>query len=171
MFWSPAVTRFSVTGGCAQTGRPSASPASVAMMPSLFMVCPPCPLWVLRLRVRRRRVEMQSCRRQGDADRLADREPARIVDQIMMRPDAHGIAVEPAGIGALDDLAAQDEAALGSPIRRAQPRVLAAEMGIEGDVSPRAADAAAVQQRAVDGDAVPARAVTDRHLAARVAEP
>src|ERR1700732_4528543 len=101
MFWSPAVTRFSVTCCCAVAGGPI-SPASAAMMmPMLFMVCPPCRLWVLRLRVLRRRVEMQSRRRQGDADRLADREPARIIDQIMMRPDTHGIAVEPAGIGAL----------------------------------------------------------------------
>src|SRR5438067_2281759 len=41
MFWSPAVTRFSVTGCCAATGKASVSPASImVMMPSPLMATP-----------------------------------------------------------------------------------------------------------------------------------
>src|SRR5260370_9745027 len=131
MFWSPAVMRLSVTCACAAASRPTASPANVAMMLLSRFMPPPCPLCVLRLRVLRRRIEVQCRCRQGDADRLADREPARVVDHIIVRPDAHGLAVEPAGIGALDDLPPQDQAAVGGLIQWTKPPVLAPEMTID----------------------------------------
>ena len=61
------------------------------------------------------RVKVQGCQRQGDADRVAQREPPFIVNEILpLRPDAHRVAIKAARIGALNNLAAQYEGAIGS---------------------------------------------------------
>src|ERR1700685_2106976 len=74
---------------------------------------------------------MQCACRERDTDRIADREPARVVDQVLVRPHPNRIAIKSAGIGALHDLATQDEAALGCFIRRPQPRILTAEVRVD----------------------------------------
>src|ERR1700730_5034502 len=107
MFWSPAVTRLSVAFCCAMAGKPMANDSSTAMRMPIRCICLP-PSRLLWLCDGCCRIEMQCPQRQCDADRLADREPARIVHQILLiLSDAYGIAVKPAGIGALQDFAAQ----------------------------------------------------------------
>ena len=53
------------------------------------------------------RVKVQGCQRQDDADRVAQREPPCIVNEILLlRPDTHRVAIKAARIGALNNLAA-----------------------------------------------------------------
>ena len=47
-----------------------------------------------------------------DADRLADRQSAGIVNQVLPIADAHRVAVKPAGIGGLRNPPAQQETAV-----------------------------------------------------------
>src|SRR5438128_2748221 len=105
MFWSPAVTRFNVTCCCAAPGWASASRAAMtAAIPMIFCMCPP----LLRCSASTR-IEVQHAARQSNPHRVALREAARIVDEILLGPNPHRVAVEPAGIGRLGDLAAQYE--------------------------------------------------------------
>jgi hypothetical protein len=97
---------------------------------------------------------MQCRRWQGDAYRLADRQPTHIVHQVLARPDAHRIAVKTARIRALHDLAAQYDTALDRLTGLAKPHILAAEMGIEERVAGPASDSLGGQQCGIDFDAV-----------------
>ncbi len=96
---------------------------------------------------------MQCHRRQRDPDRLADRDAARIVHQILVRPYPHRVAVKPAGIGALDDLAPYYQEAVASLVGRAQPRILTAEMGVDRNVRGAPIETVGGEQRGVDLDA------------------
>src|SRR5215471_20000727 len=75
---------------------------------------------------------MQCRCRQCDADRLADRQLAQVVDHILPRSDPHRVAVETTGIRALHDFAPQYETAIVRPIGRTKSRFLAAEMRSDG---------------------------------------
>src|SRR5260370_36499589 len=109
---------------------------------------------------------MQCRRRHGDAYRRADRTRTHIVHEVLETRNAHRVAVKTARIGALYDLSAQYEAAVDGLIGRAQPRILAPEMGIEGLVAGPVSDSLGGEQRGIDFDAV-----AERFSASRNARP
>src|SRR5437762_14051955 len=113
MFWSPAVTRLRVACCCAPAGAaPTATTASAAMTMPNRLIGASLLRVLLRFRGWCHRVYMQSRFRQGNPDPLPDRQPARIVDQVLPRADAHRVAIKTARIRALHDPAGQDEAAV-----------------------------------------------------------
>src|SRR5438105_15423879 len=134
MFWSPAVTTFSVAGCCAAAGRANriaAVPVRIRLRRSIIV----SPLFRREYRAPliareslvslRDRKKMQCRRRQRDPDRPANRELTRIVDQVAAVANADRITVKASGIGALHDPPAQHQATRLGHVGRAEPRVLA----------------------------------------------
>src|ERR1700751_2254390 len=123
MFWSPAVTTFKATDCCAFPGRLRASMASAAK--TMLIRCMPPPVDLLRVL---NRIQMQRRCRKRDTDCVTDRQPALVVHQILVRSDAHCVAVKASGIRSLGDPPAQHQAAVERVIGWAEPRLLAAEV-------------------------------------------
>src|SRR5215472_13214594 len=123
MFWSPAVTTLSVAACCAATGRLRASAASAAN--KTVVRCMTASRGLANVLSR---IEMQRRSGQGDADRLADREPTRVVHQILVRSDADRIAVKASGIRGVGDPSAQYQAAVRGLTGWTKPCLLAAEV-------------------------------------------
>src|SRR5260370_35580026 len=102
-----------------------------------------------------------------DPNRIADRQSPPVVDQILARPDPHCVTVKAARIRALYNLSTQYKTAVAGLIERAQPRFLAAKMGVDGHIAGPMSASVGGAQRGSDFDAVagqlPVAAHPQRH--------
>src|SRR5918996_2621156 len=140
MFSEPAVITLSMVSAAAGPGpevasRPTAADAITTPRGNLILNLPchaadrfrPARLLSLLLQPTRW-VEVQRVRRQADADGRARREPPLVIDEVLLPADRDSVAIEPAGIGALPDPAAQDQAVRRALALRDEPRGLAPEV-------------------------------------------